>query len=174
MVVIALVALFISQLLCFFFIVMLHLKVSNLKDLEGKQQKMMQEMEQTIDAYLMEIQEENNRLIQELAYAEQESSMQSFASDQLTSTTDDQDAVVKPVVPVAMAANVYKKQKEQVFEEYEVKSAVENQPEEVKKTMTFEQQVLDLYEQGYSVEEIAKRTQKGKTEIELLIKFHNQ
>ncbi|WP_396652991.1 DUF6115 domain-containing protein [Metabacillus arenae] len=33
-------------------------------------------------------------------------------------------------------------------------------------------QTIHLYEKGYSVEEIAKKLNKGKTEIELIIKFH--
>ena len=37
---------------------------------------------------------------------------------------------------------------------------------------TIEQQIVDDYQSGMSVEKIAKKMQKGKTEIELLIKFH--
>ena len=36
---------------------------------------------------------------------------------------------------------------------------------------TFEEQVKALYDQGRSLEEIAKELQTGKTEIELLLKF---
>lgn len=39
--------------------------------------------------------------------------------------------------------------------------------------LTVEQQALELTKQGKSVEEIAKQLQKGKTEIELLLKFHH-
>ena len=36
-----------------------------------------------------------------------------------------------------------------------------------------EDQVLQLKKDGYNVEEIAKKLKKGKTEIELLLKFHS-
>ncbi len=38
--------------------------------------------------------------------------------------------------------------------------------------LSFEQQVLKLHNEGKNIEEIAKLTNKGKTEIELLLKFH--
>jgi len=41
------------------------------------------------------------------------------------------------------------------------------------KVLTVEQQALELAKQGKSPEEIAKQLQKGKTEIELLLKFHH-
>lgn len=44
---------------------------------------------------------------------------------------------------------------------------------EKEKMLTVEQQALELTKQGKSVEEIAKQLQKGKTEIELLLKFHH-
>jgi len=41
------------------------------------------------------------------------------------------------------------------------------------KPLTLEQQAIKLAKQGKTSEEIAKQLQKGKTEIELLLKFHN-
>lgn len=35
-------------------------------------------------------------------------------------------------------------------------------------------EVYLLQQQGFSVEDIAKKLNKGKTEIELLLKFHHQ
>ncbi len=40
------------------------------------------------------------------------------------------------------------------------------------KVFTMEQQAIELAKQGKTPEEIAKQLQKGKTEIELLLKFH--
>ena len=41
------------------------------------------------------------------------------------------------------------------------------------KPLTIEQQAIELARQGKTAEEIAKQLQKGKTEIELLLKFHH-
>ncbi|MFJ8519366.1 hypothetical protein [Lysinibacillus xylanilyticus] len=41
------------------------------------------------------------------------------------------------------------------------------------KPLTIEQQAIELAKQGKTAEEIAKQLQKGKTEIELLLKFHH-
>ena len=81
-------------------------------------------------------------------------------------------------VPVQRVANAYTKQKVNVVEEKEldqvqaellVKTEV---PKLAQKAETFEQKVVALYKEGKTVEEIAKQMQRGKTEIELLIKFH--
>ncbi len=41
------------------------------------------------------------------------------------------------------------------------------------KPETVEQQIVQLAKKGKTAEEIAKQLQKGKTEIELLLKFHS-
>ena len=86
----------------------------------------------------------------------------------------------KPFVPIAFATNAYNKQKEQSntevasvpaeFSEDDTDSFIEENtsPE----LAPFERKVVAMYQAGKTIEEIAKETQKGKTEIELLIKFH--
>ena len=39
---------------------------------------------------------------------------------------------------------------------------------------SFEDQVIELYEQGYSASQIAQKMKSGKTEIELFLKFRSK
>ena len=71
MVSIILIVLFICQLLSFFLIMILNSKLAKFKDLEARQEKIIREMDDAIGAYLMEMKEENNRLIEELTAAKQ-------------------------------------------------------------------------------------------------------
>ena len=71
MVSIILVVLFICQLLSFFLIMILNSKLAKFKDLEARQEKVIREMDDAIGAYLMEMKEENNRLIEELTAVKQ-------------------------------------------------------------------------------------------------------
>ena len=56
--------LFILQLISFYFMALLYMKVSKFNNLEKKQEKLMAEMDDAIGAYLSELKEENERLIQ--------------------------------------------------------------------------------------------------------------
>jgi len=209
MVSVILIVLFICQLLSFFLIMILNSKLAKFKDLEARQEKIIREMDDAIGAYLMEMKEENNRLIEELNAAKQahtvkadiqpvaeqqfetkQSMIQENVEDLLyaqekpsTESTNEyiaQSTKQKPFVPIAFATNAYNKQKEQSntevasvlaeFSEDDTDSFIEENtsPE----LAPFERKVVEMHQAGKTIEEIAKETQKGKTEIELLIKFH--
>ena len=212
MVSIILVVLFICQLLSFFLIMILNSKLAKFKDLEARQEKIIREMDNAIGAYLMEMKEENNRLIEELTAVKQahtvKADIQPVAEQQFetkqsmiqekvenvedllyaqekpsTESTNEyiaQSTKQKPFVPIAFATNAYNKQKEQSntevasvpaeFSEDDTDSFIEENtsPE----LAPFERKVVEMHQAGKTIEQIAKETQKGKTEIELLIKFH--
>ena len=63
---IILVVLFISQLLTFYFLVILNSKLSKYKEIEKKQEAIIRDMDDAISAYLVEVKDENDRLIKEL------------------------------------------------------------------------------------------------------------
>ena len=212
MVSIILIVLFICQLLSFFLIMILNSKLAKFKDLEARQEKIIREMDDAIGAYLMEMKEENNRLIEELTATKQAHAMkvelqpvvqqqfdikQSMIQETIENVEDllyaqeqpsaesisdrmAQSTKQKPFVPIAFATNAYNKQKEQSntevasvpaeFSEDDTDSFIEENasPE----LAPFERKVVVMHQAGKTIEEIAKETQKGKTEIELLIKFH--
>ena len=202
MVSIILIVLFICQLLSFFLIMILNSKLAKFKDLEARQEKIIREMDDAIGAYLMEMKEENNRLIEELnatkqAHAVKEEIKQSMIQETMESVGDllyaqeqpaaesiservAQSTKQKPFVPIAFATNAYNKQKEQSNTEVAsatIESSEDNEDSFVEENISpelapFERQVVEMHQAGKTIEEIAKETQKGKTEIELLIKFH--
>ncbi|MCY7834111.1 Swarming motility protein SwrB, partial [Bacillus spizizenii] len=52
---------------------------------------------------------------------------------------------------------------------------VERQEESVNSiAQSFEDRVIELYEQGYSASQIAQKLKSGKTEIELFLKFRSK
>ena len=61
-----LVFLFIIQIISFYFLALLYTKVTKFDDLEKKQRKLMAEMDNSIGAYLSELKDENERLIEQL------------------------------------------------------------------------------------------------------------
>ncbi|MEC1179326.1 hypothetical protein P9B03_12585 [Metasolibacillus meyeri] len=186
------IGLIISQLIIFYLIVLLNNKVAKFKDLEVRQDQLMQEMDDAIGVYLIEMREENDRLLHELTAAkntipkikqvEQEAAaaVLEIKHEQLSETVLKEQIAIdkKAFVPKNIAANIYKQQKRQEPERQQpstVKPELEKQepPAPKQEPLTPEQQIITMYKNGQSIEEIAKQTQKGKTEVELLIKFHS-
>ncbi|MGE7922269.1 DUF6115 domain-containing protein [Viridibacillus arvi] len=188
MVVAILVFLFITQIISFFLIIMLYSKLSRFKDIEVKQERLKDDMDNAIGAYLAEMRDENNRLIEELS------------NINITKKTTYNEPVVQLLkekeVPVVLeseqkqkgeeafllssisasknvAAKAYKQNQSQPQKKHQDFDAVLQTVEETAVGIEFsiEDQVRELYSQGRSIEEIAKSLQKGKTEIELILKF---
>ena len=203
---IILVVLFISQLLSFYFILLLNSKISKFKAIEKNQENLVSEMEDTFSVYLLEMKEENDRLIREMAMVKNKQpndndnqnvqieksfepnihntnttdveelhrSMLDFSNGKASnnSTTQTKVEPMKGILK-SVATNAYKKN---ATVPTNVNSSTQSneQPSKSANEMvhTFDREVIEYYKSGMSVEEIAKKTQKGKTEIELLIKFH--
>ncbi len=190
MVSIILVVLFIGQLLSFFFIILLNSKLARFKDLEARQEQVVREMDDAIGVYLMEMKEENDRLIKEMTAVKQmpirergdfeEKGPNPLSAPGREEGLGEEDVTAesrKPYVPIAFATNAYSRQKQDSSDKQPVQEApgeAESLPEqgEPPRLTPFEQEVVGMHRDGKTIEEIAKKTQKGKTEIELLIKFH--
>ncbi|WP_374963489.1 hypothetical protein [Lysinibacillus sp. RS5] len=195
---ILIVVLFFLQLLSFYFLIILNTKLAKFKELEKKQERLMREMDDTISVYLAEMKDENDRLIQELQsvsmtatktnavkqveqIARQKEQEQSPSLTEEESTVDGSNSVdhePRIYVPKKIVANAYSRQQQPgVKTEAKVVHSAEQLNEARRKDevkpLTIEQQVIELAKQGKTSEEIAKQLQRGKTEIELLLKFHN-
>ena len=160
-----LVFLFIIQIIIFYFLALLYTKVTKFDDLEKKQRKLMVEMDNSIGAYLSELKDENERLIEQLAVHVQQPTIpkKTVRVSQESATSEEVLPITRasiPKMPVNLALKSYKAAG-QAIEETEV-------PVEVEDDRT---QVIRLYDAGQSIEEIAKQLGKGRTEIELILKF---
>ncbi len=161
---IIIIFLVIAQCLSFYFIVLLNLKISSLKEVEEKQQRMKDDMDDAIGAYLAEMKDENNRLIQEMKTIKKQSTNNSSSfinkqdSSMYTKNTADRDDEIETI------QNNFKVPKAYVKKAYQTKQSDENK-------LTVEEQVIQMYKKGLSISDIAKRVNRGKTEIELLLKF---
>lgn len=179
---ILIVVLFVLQLLSFYFIIILNTKLARFKDLEKKQERLMREMEDTISLYLTEMKDENNRLISELQVVSKPQPVVIHPIEDNEKVIHQKKQVVAEESPNALNLPEFEVEQRILVPKNIVAKAYNRQQtttnttvkqDEVIKEDTFEKQVLQLSKQGKSVEEIAKQLQKGKTEIELLLKFHS-
>ena len=183
--------LFVAQLLSFYWIIILNTKVAKFKDLEIKQEHLMREMEDAISVYLAEMKDENDRLINELQIVPKpkarivvesnefdheilkQPSENDSKNGQSSKEVNIPNFEIEPriIVPKKTAVTAYSRQQHTAKQGTSVEILKEEQIEK-QKERTFEEQVVRLSKQGKTVEEIAQKLQKGKTEIELLLKFH--
>lgn len=186
------IGLVISQLIIFYFILLLFKKIGRFNDLEVRQDQLMQEMDEAITVYLMEMREENDRLIEQLNAVKKENPVHSKDLEEATSLNrkpvneipiveyhqqsmqsqqkQEQTKEKKLLIPKNMAASAYNRQKQHAQPEKE--TAVQTLDMNQQPQLSLEQQIVALYKEGNTIEEIAKKMKKGKTEIELLLKFH--
>ncbi|MBM7603296.1 hypothetical protein JOC75_001266 [Metabacillus crassostreae] len=154
------------------------MKYSTMKSLTDSQREILEDTETSMTSFLIEMKDENDRLIDQL-------SNNSALSSQEIVQKDSENAKVNNI---AVKANSYDldKVKQSKPEENEDEALPKHlsQIEEVKDTieisessltetdtLPFEIEAINLYENGYSIEQIARKFNKGKTEIELILKF---
>lgn len=175
---ILIVILFILLFFSFYFMALLYTKVSKFDDLEKKQRKLMDEMDNSIGAYLTELRDENNRLLDELAersVVRQEAPYKTEEKNAQLVKSEEVDFALKPtLVPKNIALQSYQTQRiqKEPTENEIVDQRVENN-ESIKHIEETDDRTraIRLHEAGESIEEIAKVLGKGKTEIELILKF---
>jgi len=151
--------LFILQFVSFFLIALLFTRLSNAKEIEKQHEEFMKEMDDAVSAYLFEIKDENNRLIEELAITNETNH---FIKKEEKTPIDEIPFSPRSTVSKSAVAKLYQQASP-------VKETVESESE-----LSPQNQVLALSNAGKSIEEIAKQLGKGKTEIELMLKFHHE
>lgn len=160
--------LFILQVIGFYFIVLLYMKVSKFNNLEKKQQKLMAEMDDAIGAYLSELKEENERLIRIIDEKRKNDLLEDHEAEPQRQAGPEQDAKVftikPPSYPVKAALKSY--QKAPAVPKNSLTEAEPSEPELDDRTIA-----IRMHDDGEPIEAIAKRLGKGKTEVELLLKF---
>lgn len=144
-------------LLCTVFLAIILIKKYNqLADLEEKYELMQREFAGQMEAFLLEIKEENEKFIQEFQQTIEERDVHHPASDARTDHPPVVDGQENAEEADVSGPETREDTPEPSFNKYEKDF----------------QQVADYLTKGFSVPEIAKALNRGKTEIELLIKFN--
>ncbi|MGR9050127.1 hypothetical protein ACQ4XT_15985 [Halobacillus faecis] len=131
-------------------------KVRRTEELELRQKQVASEIEDLFSSYLMEIKEENKRMERLVMKNSHHSGFHNVNVEdrnEAESSHTEREVIANEASPTYTPPELNEK------ESY--------QP-------SFYSQVFELKEKGYSIEEIAKKMDKGKTEIELLFKFHQK
>lgn len=219
---ILLMASLVLNFIALFSIVLLYLRQNRLLQMEKKQERIMEEMEEFFSGCILEFKEENERFISKLKDLEinkeetgpprqvsseqevhqadhadhaekaQNRTSEHFSGDLACEKKKTAENLNRPAGNVFQAAQAYaaapkpEKEKEkaiytsvmpQVPDRREIKERPKYQKDLNSSNLYIQSllnQALLLKKQGLSLEEIAKKLNKGKTEIELLFKFRQK
>lgn len=140
------------QIITFGFLSFLFTKVSKNADLEKKQQTLMREMDDSIGIYLAELKDENDRLIEKL-------SKRADIEEKPISTEPVIEYIPSVKAPINLALKSYQSTNQDI-NKTTVPGSIDDRT-----------RVIQLHEAGQSTEKIAKMLGKGRTEVELILKF---
>ncbi|EWG11984.1 DUF6115 domain-containing protein [Cytobacillus firmus] len=175
------------------FIILLYLRQNKLMDTEKRQEKVIVEMEEVISSYLIQMKEENDDFISKISQFNtkndpsiKENSIRvnlDRKNDQEIAKVDEKSMRLAKA-SIYQASKAYKqnlrKTEDKLSEKENLSSIMETESvtqsdssqqfkEEIPSS-TYDQ-VFTLKKQGMSTEDIAKQLGKGKTEVELMLKF---
>ncbi|MEC1581999.1 swarming motility protein SwrB [Bacillus subtilis] len=143
-------------------VIILYTRLAAVKETEKQQKQILEETENTLAAFLLELKEENEKLIENKASSASQSDEESKKpGHQHSETYQERD-------PVQEAENL-PEHIEGLITEVDRREEIVNS-----EVQSFEDQVIELYEQGYSASQIAQKMKSGKTEIELFLKFRSK
>ena len=151
---------FAISLLAIFLVVILYIKFSSVQQLEQDYHRLLKVAEETIGSYVYELQEENKAFLSKLK------DRQTAGGGQPKKTTeysfDEKEPEITPEDINIMLG-----------ESLQSDSIGNNNEKIAFDDLSTYEQVAILIEDGHSMEEIAKKLGKGKTEIELLWKIRH-
>lgn len=178
------------NVLAIFAIIILFLRQNRLLQVEKKQEKMISDMEEVIAAYLLQMKEENEAFIERVKNLEiRPTSINAIDRGNVEIQEEDaKELLLQSRIGKASAykaANAYKQNSKVAVKDtiQKTNEIVENESVNLPSTGMdndesinaqedlFLKQVLDLKEQGFTEEKIAQKLNRGRTEIELLLKF---
>ncbi|MGE8204056.1 hypothetical protein ACQKP0_05785 [Heyndrickxia sp. NPDC080065] len=166
----------IINLFTIFAIIILYLRQNRFTAMEFSQKQAMKEMEDVFTAYLEDLKEENEQFIERLnSFQKIQSTIQPLKTTQSNTTkADKQKDNIEEMIPHAYKRlNAVKSYNNKI--DLNNDSAISSEPEtkELKSTepLSIQDQVVSLSKKGLTIDEIAQNLNKGKTEIDLILKF---
>ncbi|QST01611.1 hypothetical protein IMZ31_08665 [Pontibacillus sp. ALD_SL1] len=155
-------------------IVILSLRVSKAKELEKRQEQIAKEIEDTFTAYLLEIKEENVQLLNKLEENGdngEKVKTQEVPLEDVPHNLNSRKNINRSTNQVE-GREVIQQEWGNEIETHSYQPPVPDERDHYQPSI--ESSVFQMYNEGATVEEIAKQLDRGTTEIELTLKFHSR
>lgn len=156
---------FILHLFALFWIFLLSMRLKRANEIEKRQAEIQNEIEDLFQSYLLEMKEENEKLLNLIGKSTNHAGMEQKP----------------PANNRKMTHQIYQTQNPEKLRTSSQQEKPKPKPKEYippvpivedRLETSLNSQVVLLHEQGFKAEEIAQKLNKGKTEIELILKFN--
>ncbi|VEF48383.1 coupling factor for flagellin transcription and translation [Bacillus freudenreichii] len=155
--------LFLMNVLFAFSLILLYMRQNRLLEIEKRQKLLLEESEQVMSALLEEIKEENERLLRTMNESREEAITKGKLFPEALMEELEHEQIGEPL-------KILKNMDQADLSGASVAEDLKGS-ESALESLPLKEQVDLLASQGLSVTQIAKKLHKGKTEIELLMKF---
>lgn len=158
-----------------FAIILLYLRQNRLVEAEKKQERLIAEIEEVFSSYLLELKEENDKFLASIHHLNQDQGADLVAGEvNQDESVEELPVQASPRIGKGAALQAARKAYQQNKSEESRVPSRNPEPEMPIKPLSFPDKVEQLIGEGRSIEEIARELDKGKTEIELLLKFRQK
>lgn len=147
-------------------ILLLYLRQNRFVSLEKDQKNNIEQMDQLLAIYITEMREENEAFLKQV----QQRNILSPVNDESNVQNEPNPQELNKRYPATTA----KKKAASIYQANQANKETHIDRQKEKNEATTHSSIQDLYHQGHSVDEIAKRMNKGKKEVELLLKFSKE
>ncbi|MET3682164.1 hypothetical protein ABID56_000243 [Alkalibacillus flavidus] len=167
----------------FMAILFLYQKLRQATENEREADRRIQEIEDLFNSYLLEIKDENRKLLDEMSKIEQHPTKTTPQPSETFQSQHTSEPVYQP--PQQHVSQRYQPSSQTQRDEtekqagYDIASIIDEKQDYVEINQpdygqyeSPRRDIFQLYDQGYSIEAIAKQLDMGYTEVELIVKFH--
>ncbi|OEH91288.1 hypothetical protein [Bacillus solimangrovi] len=174
----ALTASFIFHILTSFILLLLWMRLSSVSKELKQQERMQSEIEGVLSSYIMEMKDENEKLlsaIQNGVIKQSKTPSASIASPSSSISSMNVKPSSKTVYRAYHSSQnaAEKPQSPPILSEKDMLLTPLSKGNE-QYVQSLASKAIELEKKGYTIEEIAKELNKGKTEIELILKFRSE
>ncbi|MBE3570336.1 MAG: hypothetical protein IMW92_09575 [Bacillales bacterium] len=162
----------IFNVIILFAVVLLYMRQNRLFGLKEEQEKMIQDTEEMLSTYLLQMKEENEAFLKKISSIEVEQTHHTYNNGSLEiQPNQDEQKLNQPKQPIVSKIEALKKYQQQ--EQSIVQTNESRNEMDISDWMEDDlyENVLFLQKKGLTIEEIAHKLNKGTTEIQLLLKF---
>lgn len=188
------IILFLLQFLTLAALVILYLRLQKNERLYEEQSELVEQFELSMQVYLDEIKKENEQLLERLTERSSKEMAERVTSESQrvqTPLIEEEFVATPPTYASHLQARLIQEQRKKLVaienpeesargvkpqlnraeQQERLDQSMQTQAERIEEE-SYEAQVKRLYDEGESIEALAKRFNCGTTEIELLLKFH--
>lgn len=166
------------SLIALFSVIILFIRQNRLFEIERRYNDLMKQLDESVSSFLLQMKEENESFINKFKEMQQDGSNDDLHETEINSEELNNESIVykEPDLhiegtPIYSGIKEYQKAIKRTTEHNQVQTSNQQVDKAENNYENDLKKINELLNAGYSIDEIAKSLNKGKTEVELIIKL---